>query len=293
MDLFETLSDRIERAPHLPDDLQSRLRTEVGRDVDHVSVRVMKELDVSLAQVPYKAGQPHRDIFVYRNGMKLRHHIWSRPSDRDPVRGVYVFMVDGLSGEMRFETLEEAVQTLVEAQPNVSDMSRGTIPVPIRVLWKQARKRHRRNAYLLLYRDRVLNLLQQKPPMREGRHCTNHDRAIWDVDPSLLVALRRYRWLGEIPTGRHAWLEQVLRNDISGALNHRSGSLWSRSENGVPAYVLVLDYLRTNWWRRRLWGSSENVERVKRRKGRFNYYNFCGLSSAQGQLDMIGRLMTT
>jgi hypothetical protein len=247
----------------------------------------MKELGVSLAQVPYKVGQPERDIFVYRNGMKLRHHIWSRPSESDPVRAVYVFIVDGLGGEMRFETLEEAVATLIEAQPNVSDVSRDTIAEPIHAKWKYARKRHRRNAYLLLYRDRLLELLQRKPPLREGRYANNHARAIWDVDPSLLVALRRYRWLGETPKGEHAWLEQVLRNDISGALKHKSGSLWSLSEDGVPAYVLVLNFLRTNWSRRHRWGSPEAVRKVQRRGGRFNYHNYAGLESAPYQLDRL------
>jgi len=153
---------------------------------------------------------------------------------------------------------------------------------------------HERDAATALYRPFVIHLCETFEPPEDARY-GHEDRRLWRYDSSLLVLLRKYAWLGEVPGGKRAWVGDVLRGDLMNALRRRgkgrlSGSAWSGKAGEETAIMAVLYYLRTEWGPTRgknrhdlaglKWGSPERVERMVRRGGRFTYYCWTGLSSA-------------
>jgi len=109
-----------------------------------------------------------------------------------------------------------------------------------------------------------------------------------------------------MPGGKRAWVGDMLRGDVIGALRRRGkgrlpDSAWSGAPGGETAIMAVLCYLRDAWGSARgknrhdltglKWGSPERVERMILRGGRFTHYCWTGLSSAYYMLQtMIGCL---
>lgn len=162
-----------------------------------------------------------------------------------------------------------------------------------------------RTARVALYRPYVAHLCKTFEPPEDARFAWR-DRRLWERDPELLITLRQYEWLGTLPSGKRAWVGDVLRGDLMQALQRRgkgrrSGSAWAGEPGGQSALMALMHYLRDQWGPHvgsdrcdlagLKWGSPSSVQRMKRRGGEFTYYCWPGLSSPGFMLQtMISRM---
>lgn len=148
--------------------------------------------------------------------------------------------------------------------------------------------------------DEMVKVCEETPPP-EDTIKARHDRALWWRDPGVLIALRKYKTLGEKPSGRYSWVADVLRNDMVAALENGGDAKWQPtgddrrrvSGGDMPIAYHVLEFLKNRWagsahsegctdWR---WGNEHAVSwHVNHRQGSLTHYSYPGLSSPESEI---------
>jgi len=137
------------------------------------------------------------------------------------------------------------------------------------------------------------------PPAEPNSTLTSkYARRLWERDSGMLSALRKWRALGEKPSGRHAWIGSLLENDVVGAMER--GSKYGQPGRGTHEDIsAVLDFLRNRWNgpmgsngpTGQFWGDESTVFKHDHEGGELTHYSWPGLSSPENEILRQYRIM--
>jgi hypothetical protein len=137
------------------------------------------------------------------------------------------------------------------------------------------------------------------PPEEPDSTLTSkYARRLWERDAGMLIALRKWRALGEKPCGRYTWIGCLLENDVVGALE--SGSKYGKAGRGTCEDIsAVLEFLRNRWNgpmgsngpTGQFWGDESTVFSHAHNGGELTHYSRPGLSSPEHEILRQYRIM--